>query len=103
MLKPGATACLLALTALLFAGISNADDKSGIIMHDGKVLVLNQGQADGTLSHEITLSDGTRVMPDGTVMMKNGKQVKMRNGTVITTDGHIMHGSHAMPMRKENQ
>jgi hypothetical protein len=103
MLKIGSTACLLVLTLLAFAGVSNAADENGVIMHDGKVMVLNQGQANGTLSHEIMLDNGIKVMPDGTVMMKTGKEMKMQNGTVITTDGHIMHGSHAMPMRKENQ
>jgi hypothetical protein len=103
MLRIGSTACLIALTLLAFTGISHSADENGVIMHDGKVMVLNKGQADGTLSHEVTMDDGTRVMPDGTVKMKTGRETKMQNGMVITTDGHIMHGSHAMPMRKENQ
>jgi hypothetical protein len=103
MLKIGPTACLLTVTLLAFAGISNSADENGVIMHDGKVMILSQGQTQGTLSHEMTLDNGIKVMPDGTVMMKAGKEMKMQNGTVITTDGHIMRGSHAMPMRKENQ
>jgi hypothetical protein len=102
MLKIGSIACLLILTLQAFAGISNAADENGVIMDDGKVMMLNQGQADGTLNHEMTMDDGTKVMPDGTVMMKTGKKMNMQNGTVITTDGHIMHGSHATRMRKEN-
>ena len=102
MLRIGPIACLLTLTLFTFAGISSAADKNGVIMHDGKVMILTQGQADGTLDHEMTMNDGTKVMPDGTVIMKTGKEMKMQNGTVITTDGRIMHGSHAIPMRKEN-
>jgi hypothetical protein len=103
MLKIGSTTCFLALTLLAFAGISEPADENGVIMLGGKVMVLNQGEADGTLGHELTLDDGIKVMPDGTVTMKDGKQIKMPNGMVITTDGHVMRGSHAMPMRKENQ
>ncbi len=103
MRKIGSTTCLIILTLFAFAGISNAADENGVIMHDGKVMMLNQGQADGTLSHEMTMDNGIKVMPDGTVMMKDGKEMKMQNGTAIMTDGRIMHGSHAIPMRKENQ
>lgn len=103
MLKIGPTACLIILTLFTFAGISTGADENGVVMHDGKVMMIRQGQAAGTLSHEMTMDNGIKVMPDGTVMMKDGKQIRMQNGTVVTTDGHIMHGSHAMPMRKGNQ
>jgi|SRR5215469_2202987 len=103
MFKIGSVAGLLVLTLLALFGLSIAADENGVIMHHGKVVLLNQGQADGTLNHEVTLEDGTKVMPDGTVIMKDGRQMKMQNGTVIMTNGHIMHGSHAMPMGKENQ
>jgi hypothetical protein len=102
MLKIGPTACLVVLTLLAFTGISNAADENGVIMHNGKVMMLNRGQPEGTLDHEMTLENGIKIMPDGTVMMKDGKQFKMQNGTAIMTDGRIMHGSHAMLMRKEN-
>ena len=103
MLKIGLTTCLLILTLSGVAGISNAADENGVIMHDGKVMILNKGQAQGALDHVMTMGNGTKVMPDGTVTMKAGQEMKMQNGTVITSDGHIMHGSHAVPMRKEEQ
>lgn len=102
MFKIGPIICPLFLALLAFASISNGADENGVIMHDGKVMMLNQGQADGTLNHEMTMNNGIKVMPDGSVMMKNGQETKMRDGTVITTDGHIMHGSRAMPMQKGN-
>lgn len=56
-----------------------------IMMREGKVIVLRNG-GEMPLEEEVTMSDGTRVMPNGQVLMADGTARMMREGETITMD-----------------
>ena len=42
------------------------------------------------MDHEVTMTNGCKVMPDGTMKMKDGKEMHMKEGqmmTCLTTPG----------------
>lgn len=56
-----------------------------VMMRDSKVLLLRNGE-EMPLEEEMTMSDGTRVMPNGQVVMPDGTARMMREGETITMD-----------------
>jgi hypothetical protein len=90
---------LIGAVALLpLAVISSAGESEGLVMQNGKMMVLHEGKPAEVLDHPMTLSSGDTVNPDGKVVTKSGKQMQMHDGTIIMDSGHVMHGSHAKPM-----
>jgi uncharacterized protein DUF6799 len=75
-----------------------AADMDGVMMHDGKMMMMKAGHPDSVIDHEITLSDGAIVELDGTVKSKDGKIFHLQNGEIIMMDGHLMKGGKAVPM-----
>jgi hypothetical protein len=51
------------------------------------------------MEKEMTLANGTKVMPSGDVMMKDGKKMMMKEGMMMGMDGKKM-GSGKMMMDK---
>lgn len=82
----------------LAAPAANTADMDGVMMSGGKMVMMHQGKPAGPMEHQITMSNGTTVDPDGTVKMKDGTQTQMKNGEMIMMDGHIMEGGKAMAM-----
>jgi len=72
-----------------------AADTDGVMMRGGKMMTMKDGKAMGQMEHSMTMSDGTQVMGDGTVKMKDGTETHMKDGQMMTTDGHMMDG-HTM-------
>jgi hypothetical protein len=60
--------------------------------------MVQQGKPTTAVDHEMKMSAGSTLRPDGTVVRKDGTEVNMQNGDVIMPDGHIMHGGKATPM-----
>jgi hypothetical protein len=85
---------------LLFAPALIAAGMDGVMMSDGKMMTMHEGKPMGPMEHQMTMSNGTTVMPDGTVKMKDGAQTHMKNGQMIMMDGHIMEGGKAMGMHQ---
>lgn len=56
-----------------------------VTMKDGKMMVMRNGEAS-PMGEQLTLSDGTRVMPNGQVLMANGTARMMREGETMTID-----------------
>ena len=75
-----------------------AADMDGVMMHDGKMMMMKAGHPAIAMDHDITLSDGAIVEMDGTVKSKNGKTLHLQNGEIIMMDGHLMKGGKAAPM-----
>ena len=73
-------------------------DMDGVMMHDGKMMLMKAGHPATAMDHDITLSDGAIVEMDGTVKSKNGKTLHLQNGEMILMDGHLMKGGKAVPM-----
>src|SRR5665647_1107606 len=63
--------------------MQNAD---GVIMQNGKVLQRRAGQVS-VLTQNLVLADGTTVMPEGTVKMKDGTTITMQEGDYFKMDG----------------
>jgi hypothetical protein len=54
---------------------------------DGKMILKDQNQKPTTL--EVTLTDGTKITTDGTVIRKDGSKTALKNGECIDTKGNI--------------
>jgi hypothetical protein len=93
---------LLLITALLLALCLatnlKAADSDGVMMHDGKMMMMNGGKATGPMESTITMSNGTMVMSDGTVKMKDGGKTHMKEGQMMMMDGHMMDGGNSHMM-----
>ena len=92
---------LLVLTAGTFAQQTKTKEKTTnptskskskmqdcVMMEDGKMMVMKKGKMH-ELSTDTTLSNGTMVMMDGTVKMKNGKSVMLKDGNCIYMNGKV--------------
>jgi hypothetical protein len=90
----------IAALALLFGGLVPAAviaaDMNGVMMKDGKMMMMKDGKAAGPMDKEMTMSDGTKVKPDGSMMMKDGKKMMMKDGQMIMMDGKMMDSGKAM-------
>jgi hypothetical protein len=56
-----------------------------ILMREGKIIVM-RNKEEMPLEEEVTLADGTKVMPNGQVLMANGTARMMREGETLTVD-----------------
>ena len=96
----GALTAVVLLCASLFASRLMAAEMHGVMMKDGKMVMMMDGKATGPMEHEMTMSDGTKVMTDGMVKMKDGKEMHMKDGQMMMMDGKMMEGGKAMEMKK---
>lgn len=64
---------ILRLTVLLSFGLFAQENLDGVIMKDGKMVVIKNGKII-MMSRDITFSNGSRVMSDGTVIQKDGSK-----------------------------
>ena len=65
-----------------------AGDLAGVMMKDG--------EATGPMDHEMTTTNGHKVMPDGTMKMPDGKKMRMTEGQMMTTNGKMMEAGTAI-------
>src|SRR5438128_6980118 len=56
--------------------------KDCVMMHDGKVMVMKDGQ-HSELTDDLTLSNGTTVTKDGTVKTSDGKTTMLKDGDYV--------------------
>jgi len=90
-----ATAALLSISCV--APNLRAADMDGVMMQDGKMMIMKDGKAAGPMENSMTMSNGTMVMGDGTVKMKDGTQAHMKDGQMMM-DGHMMEGGKSDAM-----
>jgi hypothetical protein len=76
----------------------HAADSDGVMMHDGKMVMMKGGKASGPMDKDMTMSNGTTVMSDGTVKMKDGGETHMKEGQMMMMDGHMMEGGNSSMM-----
>ena len=82
----------LCLSLSFLASPVLAVEKDGVMMKDGKIVRLQDGKEIGRMDRETTLSNGTRVMMNGKMMMKDGKETQMQEGQIVMLDGKMMDG-----------
>ncbi|OUJ76124.1 DUF6799 domain-containing protein [Hymenobacter crusticola] len=69
--------------------VSNgATMKDGVTMKEGKVLVTQQGLTN-TLTQEMTLTNGTKISPAGSVTMANGSSATLQEGDMLSLSGRL--------------
>ncbi len=61
----------------------------GIVKKDGKIMSVRAGEKS-ELTAETTLSDGTKVMTDGSVISKDGKKWSLKDNDAILRDGRVL-------------
>ncbi len=83
------------LATFCLAPCLEAADADGVMMHEGKVMMMEKGKPAGPMQSAMTMSDGTTVTTDGTIKMKDGTQTHMKDGQMMMMDGHLMEGGHS--------
>ena len=73
----------------------------GVVMKDGRMMMMKDGRATEPMTADITMPDGTKVTTSGVVKMKDGKQKRLNNGAMMLMNGHILKGGKALPMQPE--
>ena len=75
------------LSVFLLASSVVAADMDGVMMKDGKMMIMKDGKAIGPMDHEMAMAGCCTIMPDGTMKMKDGH---MKEGQSMTMDGKMM-------------
>ena len=84
---------MIALFAIsCFAPSIASGDTLCVSMHHGKMMMMENGKPTVLLKESMTMSNGTVVVPDGTLRMKDGTLTRMKEGQMIMLDGHLMQG-----------
>ncbi|MBK5285131.1 MAG: hypothetical protein JJE25_06980 [Bacteroidia bacterium] len=61
----------------------------GVMMQNGKVMMVRNGKMT-PMDHDMTMSNGTKVMSTGTILKKDGTKMMMKDGQHIDMSGNIM-------------
>ncbi|UOQ73269.1 DUF6799 domain-containing protein [Hymenobacter cellulosilyticus] len=62
--------------------------KDGVLMQEGKVLLTQQGHTTA-LTEPATLTNGTKIMADGTVTKPDGSTVTLQEGDMMSLSGRL--------------
>ena len=90
----------LFLSVSFLASSVVAAEKDGVMMKDGKMWRLQDGKEIGRMDRETTMSNGTKVMMNGKMTMKGGKEMQMQEGQTMMLDGKMMEGDKDVKMEK---
>ena len=100
-MRAGAAIVAAAVFVLMLTGrvpLARAGDMDGIMMQGGKMMMMKAGKPAGPMTSEMTMSDGTKVMMDGSMVRKDGTTAHMTDGQMMMMDGKLMEGGKAAPM-----
>jgi hypothetical protein len=86
------------LSTFCLAPSLSAADADGVMMHDGKMMMMKDGKATGAMQDSMPMPNGATVMSDGTVKMKDGSEMHMKDGQMMMMDGHMMDGGQSGSM-----
>jgi hypothetical protein len=73
----------------------------GVVMKDGRMMMMKDGRATEPMAADITMPDGTKVTTSGVVEMRDGEEKQLNNGAMMLMNGHIMKGGRAVPMQPQ--
>jgi len=73
----------------------------GVVMKDGRMMMMKDGRATEPMTADITMPDGTKVTTSGVVEMRDGEKKQLNNGAMMLMNGHIMKGGRAVPMQPQ--
>jgi hypothetical protein len=89
------------LMLLPFSSAPDAAEIDGVMMRNGKMMIVKHGKAAKPMDDDINMTNGTVVSADGNVKLKGGREFRMRNGQMMTTDGHLMKGGKPTEMEPQ--
>ena len=99
-MKPRVILMLIAFAmAMTLPRVVGAMD--GVVMRDGRMMMMKDGRATEPMTADITMPDGTKVTTSGVVKMRDGKEKQLNNGAMMLMNGHIMKGGKAVLMQPE--
>ena len=75
-----------------------AAEKNGIMMQDGKLMMMHDGKEVSRMDRETTLSNGTRILTNGKMIMKDGKEMKLQEGQTVMLDGKMKESEKDVKM-----
>jgi hypothetical protein len=73
----------------------------GVVMKDGRMMMMKDGRVTEPMIADITMPDGTKVTTSGVVKMSDGEEKQLNNGAMMLMNGRIMKGGKAVPMQPE--
>jgi len=91
--------CAVAAWPALISPPAFATD--GVIMKDGKMMMMKDGKATAPMPADMPMTDGTMVTTSGVIKMKSGEEKHLENGQMMLMNGHLMKGGKATPMQPE--
>jgi hypothetical protein len=91
-------AALLATPCM--SACSMAAGMDGVIMQNGKMMMMKAGKAMDPMTASMTMSNGAVVMLGGTVKLPGGQELHLKDGQMVMMDGTIMGGGKPKPMMK---
>lgn len=62
--------------------------QDGIVKHKGAVMFVKNGHPQ-RVDHEMKLSEGITVQPDGDVTLKDGTKLTLQEGQMVTLDSKV--------------
>ena len=75
-----------------------AGDIDGVIMKDGKMMLMKRGKATAPLRSDFRTHTGTTVRTNGSITASDGTITHLENGQMMMMDGKIMTGGKATGM-----
>ena len=77
----------LSASSLAFPVVAAETD--GVMMKDGKMMVMKDGKATEPMTQDVTMTDGKKVTSDGTITTTS----RMKDGQMMTMDGKMKMSS----------
>lgn len=94
-----ATLVAVAVTVCCHAPRVFAGDMDGVMMQDGKMMMMKAGKPTGQMTADMTMANGTKVKTDGSITTKDGGgKAVMKDGQIMMMDGKLMSGGKATAM-----
>jgi hypothetical protein len=87
----------LFLSVSFLASSVVAAELDGIIMKDGKLMMMQSGKEISRMDRETTLRNGAKVLMSGKIVMKDGKIVQLQEGQMVMLDGKLIEAEKVVP------
>jgi hypothetical protein len=65
-------------------------NRDRVVMQNGKMIKVKNGQLTILQENEMTVSNGTKIMSDGTCIKKDGTKITMKNGQHMDMSGDLI-------------
>src|SRR5258708_25300347 len=86
-------ACLIVaiLFLLPFASATSAAEMEGVMMRNGKMMIVKHGKPAMAMDDDISVGDGPVISADGTSKLKGRRELRIRHRQVRKRDGLLIY------------